>query len=509
MSQYVVITQKFLSKIFFNLPAVPVVLLFLYLAAGACAGQGAVITEVGLPTGVSPEARLWSLAPQSWGTESFQAVDVVVLREPPGACLWENIERERLDARVSNGTAFISAEQLGQLFRRSFDARGNWGRLTGSGQPDNVAANSIESGRKASVEGKEFDLSERQLRLSGSSSKSWLPLREWATAMGAQVLWLDRPRPLILLNLSGSSVAWRAELDPGWRVSGEARQYGYRDLKPALKAIERLYPGVKLASIGRSALGQDIPAAVLGSGPVEIFISGAWHGDENITAAFLVKFIEDACLNFESPYWTSLLKSATLYFAPMINPDGCEIATHGEDLPPPLAEAAAAIAPPFYERGLWRANGQGIDLNNQFPARWEESLRRLQYNVPPRGSAGNQPLEAPESRAVYEFTLEHNFAAVICYHSQGEVVFWRSLNGQETPAMKRLAETYSRESGYYPVSTTDLSGGYRDWFVTTFNRPGLTVEVGRGENPLPLQQFENIWERNSRALMWSLQELVR
>ena len=38
--------------------------------------------------------------------------------------------------------------------------------------------------------------------------------------------------------------------------------------------------------------------------------------------------------------------------------------------------------------------------------------------------------------------------------------------------------------------------GYKDWFIQTYNRPGFTVEVGLGENPLPISQFDKIYNDN-------------
>ena len=38
--------------------------------------------------------------------------------------------------------------------------------------------------------------------------------------------------------------------------------------------------------------------------------------------------------------------------------------------------------------------------------------------------------------------------------------------------------------------------GYKDWFIQYFRRPGYTIEVGEGENPLPLSQFDEIYRRN-------------
>ena len=38
--------------------------------------------------------------------------------------------------------------------------------------------------------------------------------------------------------------------------------------------------------------------------------------------------------------------------------------------------------------------------------------------------------------------------------------------------------------------------GYKDLFIQRFRRPGYTIEVGEGENPLPLEQFDQIYRDN-------------
>ena len=50
-------------------------------------------------------------------------------------------------------------------------------------------------------------------------------------------------------------------------------------------------------------------------------------------------------------------------------------------------------------------------------------------------------------------------------------------------------------SGYALADTPYASGfaGYKDWFLSAFRRPGYTVEVGLGENPLPISQFDTIY----------------
>ena len=55
-----------------------------------------------------------------------------------------------------------------------------------------------------------------------------------------------------------------------------------------------------------------------------------------------------------------------------------------------------------------------------------------------------------------------------------------------------------RSSGYSldVTPTNSAYAGYKDWFIQNYNRPGYTIEVGSGTNPLPLSQFSKIYNDN-------------
>ena len=48
-----------------------------------------------------------------------------------------------------------------------------------------------------------------------------------------------------------------------------------------------------------------------------------------------------------------------------------------------------------------------------------------------------------------------------------------------------------------------VGGGFKDWFITEFNRPGFTVELGLGENPLPAYLADDIYKKVEKMLMLS------
>lgn len=147
-----------------------------------------------------------------------------------------------------------------------------------------------------------------------------------------------------------------------------------------------------------------------------------------------------------------------------------------------------------------------MDLNLQFPAGWEQA-RQIKFSQgfttpAPRDFVGFEPLTEPESLSIYNFTLAHNFGLILAYHSQGKVIFWQFQNFNPANARK-IGEAFERSSGYSLEETPFDSSfaGYKDWFIQTYNKPGYTVEVGLGENPLPISQFDKIYNDNLGILV--------
>lgn len=147
-----------------------------------------------------------------------------------------------------------------------------------------------------------------------------------------------------------------------------------------------------------------------------------------------------------------------------------------------------------------------MDLNLQFPAGWENAKRikyAQGYSIPsPRDFVGYGPLTEPEALAVYDFTLSHNFALILAYHSQGEVIYWQFQN-YNPPNAFEIGTQLSQISGYSLEDTPYNSSfaGFKDWFIQNYNRPGYTIEVGLGINPLPISQFPKIYSDNLGILI--------
>lgn len=210
------------------------------------------------------------------------------------------------------------------------------------------------------------------------------------------------------------------------------------------------------------------------------------------------------------------MRRQRFFLVPMVNPDGVDLVngmleSTGYER---QAEQIAADYPDIPYPSGWKANIEGTDLNLQFPAGWERAREKkfaLGYTSPaPRDYVGSAPLVALESAAVEVFTVEHDFSMILAYHTQGETIYWKYAD-YEPENSYRIAQYFGTVSGYQVEQTPAESGyaGYKDWFIQTYNRPGYTIEVGRGVNPLPLSQFPQIYRDNLGILLGGMSKVIK
>lgn len=283
-------------------------------------------------------------------------------------------------------------------------------------------------------------------------------------------------------------------------------------LRLNLAGLKARYPFLRMGTVGQSVKGQEIPCLILGEGPVRVSYNASHHANEWITTPVLMKFAEQFCRAYAlgaslgDSDVRRLWKRSEIYIVPMVNPDGVDLVT-GRYAPGSeeyLSARSLNTDLPFPEG--WKANILGTDLNLNYPAGWEEA-RRIKfgqgYTRPgPRDFVGTSPLSEPETRAMAEFTERGDFRLILAYHTQGELIYWKYLDYEPKNSLQ-IARRFSEVSGYTVEETPYASGfaGYKDWFIQTRNRPGYTVECGRGVNPLPIEQFNEIYRDNLGILL--------
>ena len=261
-------------------------------------------------------------------------------------------------------------------------------------------------------------------------------------------------------------------------------------------------------------MGTAIPYLVLGTGSNRVMYNASHHGNEWITTPVLMKFAEELASAydregelFQTPA-ADIWNRSTIYIVPAVNPDGIDLVTGylTDGSYYTRAQEIAADYPSIPFPSGWKANILGTDLNLQYPAGWEQA-REIKFeqgfvSPAPRDYVGTAPLSAPESRAMYDFTLSVNPSLILAYHTQGRVIFWKYLD-YEPPQSREIAYRFAAVSGYDVEETPYASGyaGYKDWFIEHYNRPGYTIEAGLGINPLPISQFDQIYAENVGILV--------
>lgn len=286
--------------------------------------------------------------------------------------------------------------------------------------------------------------------------------------------------------------------------------YNYNRLQTDIRRLKQRYSFLQIETIGQSVQKRQIQAIRIGIGKNEVMYSSSIHANEWITSLVLMKFIEDFCESYVNNREIfghnakEIFEKSSIYIIPMLNPDAIELVTgniregsYEYNHYKQIADNFPDI--PFPEG--WKANYNGVDLNLQFPADWEEA-RRIKfeqgYNKPaPRDFVGFGPLTEPESLAIYNYTLKHDFRLILAYHTQGEVIYWKYKDYLPKDS-EEIGKIFSMVSGYVLQITPSESAnaGYKDWFIKQYNRPGYTIEAGRGTNPLPLSQFDRIYNDN-------------
>ncbi|UOQ87045.1 peptidoglycan-binding protein [Gracilibacillus salinarum] len=280
-----------------------------------------------------------------------------------------------------------------------------------------------------------------------------------------------------------------------------AQTYSYQDLQGDINDFNFYYPNlVKTVNIGRSVDGRNIYAMKLGNGNKEIFINGSHHAREHMTTNIIMKMIDEYAKayvgnkRFSGYNVRKLLNEFSIWFVPMVNPDGVMLVQDGA-YSAKSPQRVISINNGSRDFSAWKANIRGVDLNRQYPYLWNT----ITDNLSSPGYAfykGRAPLTEPEVQAVYDFTNDHNFLAAVAYHSSGQLIYTRY---GFTPHTRNITKGVQRITGYTPIDLQNSvsGGGYTDWFLADKRKPAITIEISQyvGERPVPLGNWDSIWSK--------------
>ena len=269
--------------------------------------------------------------------------------------------------------------------------------------------------------------------------------------------------------------------------------------------VLKVAPTVEIFSVCKSLEAREIKAISLGSGKRYIVYVGAHHATERISASLLYLLVHKLLtggpdgMRFDP---VLLLSRYKLYVIPCVNPDGIELSLHGASESSPLYSRQMKMSMGDFSH--WQANGRGVDLNHNYAcgfSEYKEIEGREGITAGERLFSGEYPESEPESRGVAAFIRALAPSLVVSLHTQGEEVYYSPRGNADGGRTLRIAERFADRCGY-KVSVpqgTAAYGGLCD-YTGAMGIPSLTVELGRGENPLPASLTRRIFARVGAAL---------
>lgn len=285
--------------------------------------------------------------------------------------------------------------------------------------------------------------------------------------------------------------------------------YTYDKMLDDLEAIQEVYPFIRQNIIGNSVMGKELIELQIGNGSKQVHLNGSFHANEWITTPVIMRFLNEYALALTNHlpirgvFALPLLTDTTLSVVPMVNPDGVNLVLNGASAAGDREQEVLTINNQQEDFSNWKANIRGVDLNNQYPALWEVEAARKPTSPEPRDFPGYLPLTEPEAIALADLARQRTFDRMNAFHTQGEEIYW-GFEGYEPPESEDIVMEYARVSGYEPVQYIDSYAGYKDWFIQEFQQPGFTVELGSGVNPLPIEQFEEIYQETLGIMLANL-----
>ncbi|QKX03427.1 T9SS type A sorting domain-containing protein [Aquimarina sp. TRL1] len=270
-----------------------------------------------------------------------------------------------------------------------------------------------------------------------------------------------------------------------------------------LDKMRQLYPNLITAksSIGTSIEGRSIYMVKISDNPTqdenedEMLFTSIHHAREPIGLSQTLFYMWYLLENYETnDEIKTLVDNMELYFIPIVNPDGY---IHNQNTNPNGG-------------GYWRKNRRrnsggsyGVDLNRNYGYKWG-----TQSSSNPRSDTyhGTSGFSEPETKALRDFSNQHNFIAALNYHSYGNLLIhpWGYKANTFTPDQDTFVAMckYMTEENNYKYGTPNQtvnysgSGSSDDWMYGEQNSKSkmmaMTPEVGSGN--------DGFWPASSRII---------
>lgn len=252
--------------------------------------------------------------------------------------------------------------------------------------------------------------------------------------------------------------------------------------------------------IGKTIMNRLLYCISIGKGERCAVFAAAFHGLEYLTAPALISFAE---------YFSDMTQyhdKIKVYIIPMMNPDGVDIAVNGINPKSAVHRRLVKDLGIMEFSKIWQANAMGVDINHNFNASWKSIL-----NSPsPSKYGGIYPESELETRALTKLLNKIQPELFIAFHSQGKEIYY-DFNCMENKRAEATAEAIADKCGYSVAVPTGTAafGGAKDWYIKEYHKQAFTVELGKGTNPLPVSQLDEMKEDTVKICMTAIDEVFK
>lgn len=280
----------------------------------------------------------------------------------------------------------------------------------------------------------------------------------------------------------------------------------YSKLLKNLKLLDKNY---EVKVIGKTKFNRKIIAVernLNSSFSTAIFVCGV-HARENVAADVVFEMINQG-------YFDEIV-DFNLSFVLLANPDGAELQSGNlTSFPKFVQKKLIKINGGSSDFSMWKSNARGVDINNNFDARFGTNVHSRQ--AASHGYNGGYAFSEKETRVLARYTKKRNAFITISYHTKGEEIYYNFFQtGKRAERDAKIAEKFSESTGYKIRNVEDVSsGGYKDWCVCKLKIPALTIELGSDDlvHPIGEEHVNEILNKNkmiAQDLKFAYNEFIK
>ncbi len=316
---------------------------------------------------------------------------------------------------------------------------------------------------------------------------------------------------VIMVDTSELQLIRRACYGPTMRL--EEPYHTYDTIVREVDALAKFHPSlIRVSPIGATLRNRKIIAVKISKDVAEesdrpaILFDGCHHSDEVLGAEICLEIVRELVGKYgKDPEVTNWVDRYQIYVVPVVNVDGHDIVTSGQD--------------PRWEKNARDTDGDGkvmypdgVNLNRTYDFNWAHGGSGERTNMRYRGPF---PFSEPETRALAGLARQKRFLLSLTYHSQGEVIYYPWIwNGHKAPDDRLLTsiarglagsiKTMQGDSSYKAEYGAGLVGQSYPWLYGVLGTFDFVVETGRGAHIFPPHEVAGIVRENMNGVRFML-----